>query len=124
MPTVTIVTCTRDPHPDLLRRVLVAVEALRVPEGWAREYLLVDSASAHPLAGRAEERLFVARENRQFVVAPGYVGPDRRFKNVGPPAGTDGRRSDDLTAEVPDAAEPNMSQDELDAMFKPMKVMI
>lgn len=67
---------------------------------------------------------WIARENRHFVVAPGYVGPDRRYKNVGPPAGTDGRRSDDLTADVPDAAEPNMSQDELDALFKPMKVMI
>lgn len=46
----------------MLRRVLVAVEALRVPAAWDREYLLVDSASAHPLADRAEERLFLDRE--------------------------------------------------------------
>ncbi len=61
MPLLSLVTCTRDPHPDLLRRVLVAVEALRVPAGWDREYVLVDSASAHPLAMRAEEQVFLTR---------------------------------------------------------------
>ncbi len=68
--------------------------------------------------------VWVARENRQFIVAPGYVGPDRRFKNEGPPPGTSGRRADDLSADVPDAAAPNMSQSELDALFKPRKVSL
>lgn len=67
---------------------------------------------------------WIARENRQFIVAPGYVGPDRRFKQMGPPSGTDGRRADDLTADVPVAAEPNMSQLEVDELFKPMKVTL
>lgn len=62
MPTISILTCTRNPDPDTLRRVLVGIEALKVPAGWTREFVLVDSASAHPLAERAEERLFVERE--------------------------------------------------------------
>lgn len=61
MPAISIITCTRNPHPDHLRRVLVGIEALVVPEGWGRELVLVDSASDHPLAERAEERLFLSR---------------------------------------------------------------
>ncbi len=67
---------------------------------------------------------WVARENRQFIVAPNYAGPDRRFKNEGPPPGTDGRRVDDLPIDVPSAAEPNMGQNEIDAMFKPRKITL
>ena len=66
--------------------------------------------------------IWVARETRPFVVAAGYVGPDRRFKNEGPPAGTEGRRAGDLSVEVPKDAAPNMSQDEVDELFKPRKV--
>jgi glycosyltransferase involved in cell wall biosynthesis len=62
MPSISIITCTRNPDPDTLRRVLVGVEALHLPHGHDREYLLIDSASQHPLAERAEERLFVRRE--------------------------------------------------------------
>lgn len=68
--------------------------------------------------------LWVARENRPFIVAPGYVGPDRRFKNQGPPLGTNGRRVDDLSFEVPKEAMPNMNQSEIDGMFKPRKVAL
>jgi DNA-binding response OmpR family regulator len=67
---------------------------------------------------------WVARESRQFIVAPGYVGPDRRFRNDGPPVGTNGRRSDDLSLEVPDAVMPNMSQNEVDVLFKPRRVSL
>ncbi len=62
MPALSIVTCTRDPAPDSLRRVLVGIEALRVPAGWSREFILVDSASRHPLAARAELQVFTQRE--------------------------------------------------------------
>ncbi len=42
------------------------------------------------------QRLFwCALEERMFVETSTYVGPDRRFKRVGPPAGRKGRRSDD-----------------------------
>jgi DNA-binding response OmpR family regulator len=68
---------------------------------------------------------WIARENRQFIVAPGYVGPDRRFKNEGPPPGCEGRRADDLPIEVPlEAASPNMNQSEIDGLFKPRKVVL
>jgi DNA-binding response OmpR family regulator len=67
---------------------------------------------------------WVARENRPFIVAPNYVGPDRRFKNVGPPPGTNGRRADDLSLDVPIAAGPDMQQSQIDEMFKPRKVAL
>lgn len=67
---------------------------------------------------------WVARETRQFVVAPNYAGPDRRFKNEGPPVGTHGRRADDLSFDVPTTADPNMSQFEVDELFKPRKVAL
>ena len=67
---------------------------------------------------------WIARENRPFIVSPGYAGPDRGFKNEGPPRGMDGRRADDLSAIVPTAKAPNMSQSEVDNLFKPRKVAL
>lgn len=70
-------------------------------------------------------RIFwIAGESRQFIVAPNYVGPDRRFKNQGPPLGTSGRRADDLSFDVPVSAGPDLPQSEIDEMFKPMKVSL
>ena len=63
MPAISILTCTRNPAPDTLRRVLVGIEALRLPGGWTREFVLIDSSSAHPLAERAELQVFVQRES-------------------------------------------------------------
>ena len=62
MPTISILSCTRNPAPDTLQRVLVGIEALRVPQDWDREFVLVDSASDHPLADRSEEQLYTSRE--------------------------------------------------------------
>jgi DNA-binding response OmpR family regulator len=67
---------------------------------------------------------WAAREERPFIVSNGYAGPDRRFKNEGPPPGSSGRRSDDLSFDVPTAAAPNMSQLEVDELFKPRKVAL
>ncbi len=67
--------------------------------------------------------LWVASEKRCFVDTGTYVGPDRRFKNVGPPDGSVGRRSTDLTDPIKDAADPNMSQEELDGLLKPQKAV-
>jgi len=64
---------------------------------------------------------WAASATRPFVEAGVYVGPDRRFKFAGPPEGV-GRRQDDLPAEIGAATEPNMSQEEIDAMVKPTKV--
>lgn len=69
------------------------------------------------------DRLFwMARDKRDFIEAEAYVGPDRRFKREGPPAGIAGRRADDLTGKLGVAKEPNMSDDEIAAMMKPTRV--
>ncbi len=71
------------------------------------------------------ERIFwVAREERPFIECETYVGPDRRFKYEGPPIGMEGRRRDDLPAEVGQAQEANMSQDEINSLMKVAKVQI
>lgn len=71
------------------------------------------------------ERIFwVAREERAFIECDTFIGPDRRFKHEGPPPGTDGRRKDDLPAEVGDAQTPNMSDDEIANLMRPAKVQI
>lgn len=71
------------------------------------------------------ERIFwVAREERAFIECDSYIGPDRRFKHEGPPPGTDGRRRDDLPAEVGDAHTPNLSDDEISNMMRPAKVQL
>jgi DNA-binding response OmpR family regulator len=67
--------------------------------------------------------MWLAREERQFVDAPGYAGPDRRHKMFGPPPGMAGRRKGDLSAEVGRATGPDMSQSDIDAMFNPKKVV-
>jgi DNA-binding response OmpR family regulator len=68
--------------------------------------------------------MWVSRETRQYVESPGYVGPDRRFRMLGPPPGEKGRRSDDLSAEVGAATEPNLGQDDIDALFAPKRVSL
>lgn len=64
---------------------------------------------------------WVSRVQRPFIECESYIGPDRRFKSIGPPGGV-GRRSTDLSADVGTAKEPNMSQDEIDMLFKPAKI--
>ena len=76
MPTLSILTCTRNPNPATLRRVVEGIEALRVPEGWNREYILVDSASEPPLAQRTEAQLHTIRAPWARIVratAPGLA---------------------------------------------------
>ena len=63
--------------------------------------------------------IWLLNDQRKFVTSPGYNGPDRRVKALGPPAGTKGRRHDDLSAEVGSATTPNLEQDEIDALFSP-----
>jgi len=71
------------------------------------------------------QRVFwVAKDERQMVVAEGYVGPDRRFKNMGPPLGVKGRRRDDLSTHVGAATAPNLDQSDIDMLMKPAKVQL
>jgi CheY-like chemotaxis protein len=61
--------------------------------------------------------VWIAKEPRAFIEAPSYVGPDRRFQNLGPPPGMEGRRRDDLPLEVGEASTPNLAQDDIDALL-------
>jgi len=71
-----------------------------------------------------ERILWISKEGRRFVECDSYVGPDRRFKNDGVPAGMAGRRRDDLPVEVGEATMPNMDQDVIDSMMKTRRVQI
>ena len=64
------------------------------------------------------------RDKRNFVEAPNYVGPDRRFKFEGPPIGSDGRRKDDVAPSLSAESGENMSQSELAELLKPQKVVL
>jgi DNA-binding response OmpR family regulator len=66
--------------------------------------------------------IWLLNDQRKFVTSPGYCGPDRRVKAIGPPVGTKGRRNDDLPPEVGNAKTPNLGQDEIDALFNPKAV--
>ena len=63
--------------------------------------------------------IWLLNDQRKFVTSPGYNGPDRRVKALGPPAGTKGRRHDDLSAEVGTATPPNRQHDQMDALYSP-----
>mgnify|MGYP001293289817 FL=1 len=69
-----------------------------------------------------ERILWIAREGRRFVECDTYVGPDRRFKNAGVPAGIIGRRRDDLQGEIGEAQSPNIEQDIIDSMVRTRRV--
>jgi DNA-binding response OmpR family regulator len=66
--------------------------------------------------------VWLLSDPRAFVTSPGYCGPDRRVRSMGPPVGMKGRRHDDLSVEVGEAKTPNLEQDEIDALFQPKAV--
>lgn len=69
-----------------------------------------------------ERILWVAKGDRLFIECDTYIGPDRRWRNQGPPIEhPDGRRRDDKSIELGESGGQNMSQDELDALIKPMR---
>ncbi len=70
------------------------------------------------------ERIFwVCMDTRTFLEMEGYIGPDRRFQNLGPPVGTTGRRKGD-EEELGAASTPNLSQDEIDGFLNPTKAKL
>jgi CheY-like chemotaxis protein len=72
-----------------------------------------------------ERILWVARGDRLFIECDAYVGPDRRWRNQGPPIEfPDGRRRDDKSIELGENGGENMSQDELDNLIKPMRSIV
>lgn len=74
--------------------------------------------------GLIDRILRVLADTRPFVETDSYIGPDRRFKNEGPPPGFLPRRSTDLKGALGDAREPNLSQADVEALFKPQKAVI
>ena len=84
-------------------------------------FILVKPISPSILLQRV---VWVAKENRQFVECEAYVGPDRRFKNAGPPPGIKPRRHDDIRTRLGIATAPNMGQDEIDNLMQPTKVSL
>lgn len=67
--------------------------------------------------------MWAASRERAFIETDNYVGPDRRFRSLGPPDGV-GRREGDVSLEIGDATEPNMSQEQLNSAFKPTRMSI
>jgi CheY-like chemotaxis protein len=66
--------------------------------------------------------VWIATAKRNFLETDHYVGPDRRFQNLGPPADSSGRRKTDSDSlDVGEAVTRNLDQDELDEMVKPTK---
>ena len=60
----------------------------------------VNAIVAKPLIPKVllERIYWVARDRRRFIECDNYIGPDRRFRDVGPPEGIDGRREEDSKA--------------------------
>ena len=61
------------------------------------------------------------KNDRAFIECETYVGPDRRFKSIGPPNGI-GRRKTDRPPEISGDIKPDISQDECDALLTPTKI--
>lgn len=64
---------------------------------------------------------WISKDDRPFIETKTYVGPERRFKSLGPPAGMSGRRKGDLSLHVAEATAPNMSQADIDALMNPKR---
>ncbi len=69
-----------------------------------------------------ERIIWIAKEGRKFLESDAYVGPDRRFKNVGVPTGMEGRRRDDLSIEAEESETPIMEQDVIETSVQAQKV--
>jgi CheY-like chemotaxis protein len=53
---------------------------------------------------------WIAELNRPFIEAAGYIGPERRFQRLRPPARLGGRRKEDLLEGLGAATTPNLTQ--------------
>jgi hypothetical protein len=59
---------------------------------------------------------WIALTPRQFVDAPTYFGPDRRFKIEGYPGGV-GRRKGDKDLAIAEESGPALAQNDIDNLF-------
>jgi len=69
-----------------------------------------------------ERIIWIAKEGRKFLESDTYVGPDRRFKNVGVPRGLKGRRRDDTSLAVAESAAASMEQDVIETSVQTQEV--
>lgn len=79
---------------------------------------------AKPLAAKSllDRVAWLRRDKRTFVDAgEGYCGPDRRFKCMGPPPGSSGRRASDCKDPLGEAVQPNLSHTEIATLVKPQR---
>lgn len=70
------------------------------------------------------ERIYwIAEQQRAFIDAGSYAGPDRRWKNTAPPPEfSDGRRTTDLSLDIGTAMSANLSDHELTGLIQPQRV--
>jgi CheY-like chemotaxis protein len=81
---------------------------------------------AKPITPRVmfDRVMWLAREERQFVVTESYSGPDRRHRTFGPPPGAKGRREEDVSGKLGKASGPDMSQSDIDALLNPKRAAL
>lgn len=88
--------------PVVLLSAHTAVSRVKRGRDCGANFLISKPISAKVLLERI---LWVAREKRQFLETDTFVGPDRRFHDLGSPEGTVGRRKGDAAAkQAEDAA--------------------
>ena len=68
------------------------------------------------------ERLaWLGREKRAFLECPSYIGPERRFRNSGPPLGAMGRRAEDIAALERFSHLQQLKQSDVDSIMDPTR---
>lgn len=89
-------------QPACFAPVLLVVGHARVQELARARDAGANFLIAKPIVPKVllQRILWVARTPRLFISRPSYIGPDRRFRDEGPPLGIKGRRSDDHDLEV------------------------
>lgn len=71
-----------------------------------------------------EKIFWISNTEQKFLVCPGYVGPDRRRRDLGPPAGLgEGRRRGDQTGASATPADDQLSFGDLDALQQPKEAL-
>ncbi|MFZ1989972.1 MAG: response regulator, partial [Alphaproteobacteria bacterium] len=103
--------------PILMLTGYTQKQAIALARDCGANSVLKKPVSPHVLFDRIA---WVARNERQFVETANYIGPDRRFKSLGPPQ-SPGRRITDLSSEM-SASSADMSQDEIDVLIGTEKV--
>jgi CheY-like chemotaxis protein len=81
--------------PIVLLSAHTAASKVRRARDSGANFLIGKPISAKVLLERI---MWVAREKRQFLETDTFVGPDRRFHDIGQPEGTPGRRKSDVAA--------------------------